>query len=583
MEKQKSIHDQIFEFLFDIQVSKKQLELRKDKKFGDFGNTLLEIGAQPAIYPVGVALDEIKSLVEKESSIQMGNNPRFSTQIYSSPQNIKANISKDSRKSKANRLLALWASIGGNIDAKGDGALLAMMVNKFDLSAEEATTLGKFYKKIKQEENKQTSDKTLWGKDFMPSKTDRNFPELDMDILGEKYIQERLKTKNNIRKIAKEIVINDILKDNLKSQNTYSTNQINKDDLLRITEDKNITDEEKKNIILQKYFSSKGVNNEKAKIYSEHILIDNRNIWNENDTKYLSSAQNSIFKSIAFGIVSSRVRDGKLNLSQFPIEIHNIEKSLRTFVDNNKSTYSVKFQRVLLAKRFLDSSVNFNDIFLSGDWEKFETKGIGFSQIVKRVEVKDDQNNIVGSYITPGDSVMGKLLGKIYYLHPKNFINGILNNGELWLKLACGEDGKLNKKSLAYFLYTITPGRLIKRAFNQAVSPFNFIAQKIRTHILNPFFGKILRISKNILKSIFGLTGIGGFIISVVASFLGEKFEYYIIQIVQIFLIAIIGLIFGIFFSLDSIVDISYENIIENQHNEISQGETFKDSDWEIP
>lgn len=589
MSKEKSIHDQIFEFLFNLQITKKQTELRRDRKFGDFGNTLLEIGSQPAIYPVGVALDEIKGIIEKGTAVQMGNNPKLSTGIFTPPTEVKRSISKESDKSKRNRLLSLWASIGGNLDANGDGALLAMMVKKFDITAQEATELGKFYRKIKLEENKQVSDKALWGKDFMPSKMDKEFPDLDIEFLGEEYKQERTKKRDEIIEKGRDIMVSTIERENdkekpneLEDKKNSSLKNISKEEIKTIVNDKSTTSNEEKLKNLSTYFINNGIKEEKADIFSNHILVDNPQLWDDKKEDYINSSQNALFKTVALEIALKRAEKMNLPTQQIGFEARNIEMDLRKFIDNNRNTYGVKFQRVLLTKRFIESSKYFNEIFLSGDWEKFETKGLGFSQVVKRVEVKDEDGEVVGSYITNGDSVIGKLLGKAYYLHPRNFINGIFNNGELWLKLACGEDGKLNKKSLAYAFYKLTPGRLFKKALNQVASPFNFIASRIRVKILNPFFKKILKFAKGFLRNFLGATGIGGLIASIILKFLGDKFEYYIMQIVQIFLISILGIIFAIFFGLDSVTDISYERIVEDNHKEISLGNTFTDYDWEV-
>lgn len=609
-----SISDQIFDFLFNIQVSKKRQEIKRDKKFGEFGNSLLEIGAQPAMYPVGVTLQEIKKLLEQESSIQMGNEKRFSTGLFTPPSELSKMIKSQRQKKNNNTFLSLWASIGGNLDANGDGALLAMLSKKFNITSEEATELGRFYKNIKKEENKLVTDKALWGKDFMPSKQDANFPDLDIEFLGEEYINERKKKKDVILSKSRNILLNSVLdtldikkEDNTLDhetkwsavnspvtewldepkipqvkENVIKDSKIEKEEILKVIEDSKNKPQEEKVKKLSDFFEERGVNNRKASLYSHHLLVNNPDIWDDENPRYLQSSQDSLFKALTFHILSDRAKQGNISLEDISQEYEQVENNLRAFINNNKSTYGVKFQRVLLTKRFIESSANFSNIFLSGDWEKFETEGLGFTQVVKRVEVKDSEGNVVGSYVDHGDSVIGKLLGRAYYLHPKNFINGILNNGELWLKLACGEDKKLNKKSLAYALYNLTPGRLIKKGLNQITRPFNFIGNTLRTKILNPFFGKILKFSKTFLRKFLGATGIGGFIASTILHFLGDKFESLIIQIVQVFLIGLLGLLFAIFFSFGSINNNAFEISLTNQYTDVSDGETFSDLDWEI-
>ena len=262
-------------------------------------------------------------------------------------------------------------------------------------------------------------------------------------------------------------------------------------------------------------------------------------------------------------------------------------------MNNNRKNYQVRFQRALLLKRFLDSSKSFNAVFLSGQWDKFETQGLGFTQVVKRIDVfdKDDDGKIlkdkdgnpilIGSYFNQGDSVMGKLLGKLYYFHPKNLANGMFNTGELWLKLACGEDGKLNKKSLGYALYNMTPGRIFKKALQNITKPLNNISEGIRTKILNPIFNKLLRGAKKFLRKILGATGIGGQIANAILNILGDKFEAFIIQTVQVFFIAIAGILVALFFSIGSIGNNEEENALLNQNIQTSVGDTFTNFDWE--
>lgn len=576
MKKDESIYDQIYNFLFDIQVSKKRLDIRRNKNVGDFGNSLLEIGLQPAIYPVGVVMDEMKNLIEQESSVQMGNVDRLATGVFTSPMDIHRSVQRERKKRKDNRLLSLWASVGGNLDANGDGALLAMLAKKFDISSEEATALGRFYRKIKKEENQIASDKGLWATDFMPSKQDKDFPNIDIELLGERYKTEREKKKGDIKKISKRI----LLKSVIDSEDSL-TEDGDSDEIVRIITDSQIKTEEERKRVLSDLLHEKGVEEERATMYSDYLISKNSSVWDDNDSKYLSTSQDTLYKALALRIVTDRVKNSS-EVQDITKESEIVERQLRAFINNNRSTYGVKFQRILLTKRFIDNTVSFDKIFLSGEWEKFETKGLGFTQIVKKVEVKDSEGNFIGFYYDNGDSVIGKLIGRSYYLHPKNFIKGVLVDGNLWLKLACGQDGKLNKKSLAYALYNLTPGRIIKKALNSSANPFNFLSRILRNKILNPFFGKITGIAKGVLRKFLGLTGVGGVIASVVLSFLNDKFEALIIQIVQIFLITLLGILFTIFISLEGITNKSYERALLNDYTVVSEGKTFTDQDWNL-
>lgn len=612
-EQTKSAYDQIFDFLFNIQRSKKTLNVKQDPKHGDLGNALLEIGLQPAIYPVDITLDEIKKTIEKGSEIQMGNEKKFATTPFTPPSEISKTIKKERSKRDSNRTLALWSSIGGNLDANSDAALLSMLAKKFDLSGEEAIEMANLYKNIKKEENKLIRDKAMWGKNFLPSKVDKDFPDLDIDFLGDEYKEEREKYKNNILEKGQKILLDTVIKDLEREKNELTKQteekkweqiapqvvewldepqiitpeqkeeEIKKEEIINIVKDPSINSVEEREKKLQSLFIQKGADDKHAQLYAKYILKENSDIWDNKNYNYLQPSLNSLYKSLAFRIVSEELKQKKVNINNVEAEVFRVENELRAFINNNKSNYEVKFQRALLLKRFLDSSKSFNAIFLSGEWEKFETQGLAFSQVVKKKFVKDEQGNIIGEYFDKGDSVIGKLLGRAYYLHPKNFLNGILNNGELWLKLACGEDGKLNKKSLAYAMYNITPGRLIKKGLNQFAKPFNSVSNALRNKVLNPFFSKIMGFTKKFLKKFLGATGLGGFIASRIITLFEDKIEYYIIQIVQVFLISILGIIFAIIFSIGGTADKQYASTMENTYKEISSGNSFTDYDWESP
>ena len=359
-----------------------------------------------------------------------------------------------------------------------------------------------------------------------------------------------------------------------------------------ILTDINIPTEDEREQKLRAYFEDRGLDEKYSKLYTS-LLKQNSRIWDTQDPTFLHDSQETIYKALAFRIVSERLREENIEIDDVEGEVARVESQLRSFMNNNRKNYQVRFQRALLLKRFLDSSKSFNAVFLSGQWDKFETQGLGFTQVVKRIDVfdKDDDGKIlkdkdgnpilIGSYFNQGDSVMGKLLGKLYYFHPKNLANGMFNTGELWLKLACGEDGKLNKKSLGYALYNMTPGRIFKKALQNITKPLNNISEGIRTKILNPIFNKLLRGAKKFLRKILGATGIGGQIANAILNILGDKFEAFIIQTVQVFFMAIAGILVALFFSIGSIGNNEEENALLNQNIQTSVGDTFTNFDWE--
>ena len=135
--------------------------------------------------------------MEESTAIQMGNEKKFATSPFTPPSELSKRIKKEREKRNGNRFLTQWSSIGGNLDAKADAALLSMFAKKFNLSGEESIELGNFYKNIKKEESKMVVDKAVWGKQFMPPKEDKDFPDLDIEFLGEDYKKADLKERRN--------------------------------------------------------------------------------------------------------------------------------------------------------------------------------------------------------------------------------------------------------------------------------------------------------------------------------------------------------------------------------------------------
>ena len=720
--KNENIHDQIFDFLFDLQKTRKYSNIKPDPNVGELGNSLLEMGTQPALYPIGTTMEEIKRLMEESTAIQMGNEKKFATSPFTPPSELSKRIKKEREKRNGNRFLTQWTSIGGNLDAKADAALLSMFAKKFNLSGEESIELGNFYKNIKKEESKLVTDKAMWGKQFMPTKEDKDFPDLDIEFLGEDYKKERFKKKEEILNQGQDILLSGVLKDvngkqkftktreeeiykathgkdrgtwrdkdmkftkrdtpearlhygqaqieqaqkemtkelsernrkvltqleieqkreeeidrvthgkdratwrdeqwrfasrnmpgarlnytptqieeareemeqDLEFRNRILDTEVKKEDIFGILTDINIPTEDEREQKLQAYFEDRGIEEKYSKLYTNHLLKQNPRIWNNQDPTFLKDTQETIYKALAFRIVSERLKDENIQINDVEGEVARVEGELRSFMNTNRKNYQVRFQRALLLKRFLDSSKSFNTVFLSGQWDKFETQGLGFTQIVKRIDVfekdengkvikgKDGEPILIGSYYNQGDSVMGKLLGKFYYFHPKNLANGMFNTGDLWLKLACGEDGKLNKKSLGYALYNMTPGRIFKKALQNITKPLNNISDGIRSKILNPIFNRVLRTAKKFLRKVLGATGVGGMIAEKILNLFGDRIEALIIQTVQIFFIAIAGIIVAIFFSIGSINNKDEETALLNQNTQVSQGNTFTEYDWEL-
>jgi hypothetical protein len=225
----------------------------------------------------------------------------------------------------------------------------------------------------------------------------------------------------------------------------------------------------------------------------------------------------------------------------------------------------------------LSNANAWSSVLLNGDWEKFGVEGLNFTNIVELKKAKDEDGNVVGTYFEGADSIIGKLIGDYYYLHPNNMIKGLIGDGSLWLKWATNKDGIVDKRSFAYLMSKMS----LQNSLSILAKPMQGLSQNV-LKIINPMFDRMKIGIKNLAKKVLGATGLGGVMVNVVMNFVSDKFAYVINQIVIAVILAVVGILFVIFGWMGMLYSDEYTEAMLNSEKSLVQEETnvFTDTDF---
>ena len=261
-------------------------------------------------------------------------------------------------------------------------------------------------------------------------------------------------------------------------------------------------------------------------------------------------------------------------------------------IDSKRASLLANFSRGSMKKAIeLSESEEFHlmreevqkyvETFLNGNWEKLGTDDLNFTKVVTEKEVKDSDGKVIGRYLQASNSVIGKLLGKFYYLHPANFIRGVFLEGDLLLKLASRKNGELNKKSFAYLLYNARLGKV----FSAFAKPMKILSSKFAI-MINPLFVGIKNFVRGVLRRILGATGLGGWLLMKIMDLIGDRITYLMNQIVLILLLGVIGLLFVFLESTGLLYSNQKASVIQGVNSVsdiVISGEYFTDEDFVLP
>jgi len=284
-------------------------------------------------------------------------------------------------------------------------------------------------------------------------------------------------------------------------------------------------------------------------------------------------AKESMYWALAHQLRKKFEKEGK-KVSTREIE-KMIEKKLD--FDNKRATLGMRLERGVLLTRWLSNANAWSSVLLNGDWEKFGVEGLNFTNIVKSKKAKDEDGNVVGTYFVGADSIIGRLIGDYYYLHPNNMIKGLIGDGSLWLKWATNKDGIVDKKSFAYLMSKMS----LQNSLSIFAKPMQGLSQNV-LKIINPMFDKMKIGIKNLAKKVLGATGLGGMIVSVIMNFVSDKFAYVINQIVIAVILAVVGILFVIFGWMGMLYSDEYTEALLNLESSLVQEATdvFTDTDF---
>lgn len=553
--KQKDEYGTVFDFIFGAQSTKRNKPVPKiDPKNDVYASALLEIGSQGAIYPLTSAFGDINAYIGKVTSIDIGNGITAgigSGALQNSNKYSQKEISK-------NRAIATWASIGGSLQYGIDSALVSLWARNNGIDPKVAFEVGQLYRDVKK---KELSDKASAGGiiDVFGYMTPKEKEEENMSF-RDRSIDLRLDMIDNLPTNLKGDLRNEIL--NLQS--TTSKEQ-------RIRETAEFLKQRGLDIRLGAQIA-----------YSVWGKIGSKDygLYANDPAYYANLARKTTNLVLAKNLRDSLLAQGK------NVDMNEIQERINSILGNDKTTLGMRASRIALGYNWLSQSGGWSALFLAGKWEKLGVDDINFTKIVQPMNVykigANGKKEKVGSYFDGADSVMGKLLGKYYYLHPSNFFRGVFLDGSLLLKWA-SKNGVVDTKNFFYLLYNVRLGKLLEGV----AKPMQLLSTGIQK-LLNPLMVGIKNFLRKSLTTLLGATGLAGLAINFIINVVSDKLIYILNQIVIIVVLTIFGILFLLFGGGASSTSTQDVQSLVNSNNQssVSQESTgssiFTDSDITI-
>lgn len=617
-----SSYDTVFDFIFSIQKSKINKPFRKvQPESGIYNSALIEIGTQPAIYPLESVFNSINSYIKKETEVDLGGgiSAGISSDVLKGPGAYsKKEISK-------NRAKTNFARIGAGLHYGIDGALISLLSRYNGAAAKNAYVAGSLFADTQRakhsnrifgvdtERSEEEKDKELFnrGASLMSSTIARTNPSLEkariMNIIkeGQKIVDrnERIHfTVNNLRlsgirdskeslKIAellwgnneKELGLYKVKKDSVKerlkgiefkgegSRKVKAHNKSVYDMKINRILISDMDVKRKKREIYSILKNGYKLDSKEANIYAQDLLIARK------ANSGIDIADYAVYNSLVLDTQSRALAKGDYEA------IRKARQSVSSLLETQKSKKSLgtRVARATLLYNWIKESGAWGETFLNGNWEKLGTDDLNFTKVVTEKEVKDSDGKVIGRYLQASNSVIGKLLGKFYYLHPVNFIRGVFLEGDLLLKLASRKNGELNKKSFAYLLYNARLGKV----FSAFAKPMKILSSKFAI-MINPLSIGIKNFVRGVLRRILGATGLGGWLLMKIMDLIGDRITYLMNQIVLILLLGVIGLLFVFLESTGLLYSNQKASVIQGVNSVsdiVISGEYFTDEDFVLP
>lgn len=580
-------YDQVFDFIFGVQKKKSNKPFPKPRpsEDGEYLSALIEIGTQPAIYPLEASLDSINRFIAKETELDFGGGVKagLNSGAFS---NIGSYASKEISKERAK---SDFARVGGNLHHGIDGALVSLFAKGSGIESRTAANMGMIFSDVqKLKEIKKTRQGAIFGIDDeeqlkeAENRVQRNATSLLAESLVKQdpglskgMILETIRSGQKIenreerfRQTVERLKYGGLpdVKERAKvaekiwgKGNDLGIYRNEKDGIGEIlggigfegTRDKTQFDKKIRAIANREAESEKDRREQKDDLY--RVLKSEYGL----DAKTASLTVSKLTQEIPRMNTGVDVAEKALYssiVSQFMGEaienqdyetVARAKSAVKGILEKQSGTtsFGTKVARARIVYNWAKEAGGLGDKLISGDWERFGNSDLNFTQIVKSEDVFDENGKKVGQFITPARSTIGALMGDLYYLHPSNFIKGTFLNGGLLLKMSSKWDSQtkrymVNKKSMPYLLYQARLGNVL----SAITKPIKILNQKV-LGLINPLANGLKKIVKNFLVKLLGATGVGGIVVNLLMRIFGDQVAMAISQVMMVLMLGILGIL----------------------------------------
>lgn len=631
----KNPYDQVFDFIFNVQKKKVNKPFPKPRpdEDGEYLSALVEIGTQPAIYPLEGSLDLINNYISKETAIDFGGGVRagLGSGVFSDP---TAYAKKEVSKARAEEN---FARVGGYLHHGIDGALVSLFAKRNGVSSKSAVNMGILFSDVeKLKEVKKTKQWAVSGIDdeedlekaeervqndairiFVDSLV-RNDPRLSKDMLldtirsGQKIESREERFRNTVErlkygglsdvkertKVAEKIwgkgsdlgvyrnekdAVAEILK-GVDFKGDGERRQFDKG-IHRIVDRDLQSDEDKRRQKNEIYKTLKNDYKLNAKDASLATLRLTQEIPTKNSR--VDIAEKALYSSLVGEVMGSAIQNEDYDT------VSRAKDAIKGVLENHsgETSMGMRVARARILYNWAKDAEGLSQKLFNGEWERFGNSDLNFTQIVKSESVYDDTGKKIGQFTVPAKTTIGALLGNFYYFHPKNFIKGIFLDGDLLLKMASEWDPQkkkyaINKRNSAYFFYQARLGNVL----SAITKPVNILSQKI-LGIINPLASGLKKFIKNFLVRMLGAAGVGGMIVNFLMRIFGDEIAKAVAQVTIVIMMGLLGILFvllestGIFYSEDITKIFSERNVKSSESSMMEsslENEIFTDEDFPL-
>jgi hypothetical protein len=600
------VYDSVFNFIFDAQKKKEKKEIpRNTQGISEYTDYLMEIGTQPLVFPLESAFGAINKSLSTGLGVKLegGVDGGIGSGMFSNPgKYVKAEIAKE--RTKAN-----WATVGGGVHKAADAALLSLYAKSLGAKGRTATQIGKLYEEAakvkKNQSNVDLLNESIHLKSDVIAEDDPNLDKgflnqimKDLQQEGDKNERIRksfdlLRQKGLDKKKSLELAYSmwgDVKDPDMgmyhvgRNEWTQGVNKVRENKELtpnqinELEDLKKIEDPQKRRREMHLFLKRKvGLDSKEAFGLSKELA--NIKI---NDKQQI--ANDSMHWALAHQLRKKLEKEGK------KVSTRELKSAVAKRLDlEGGNTLGANLERGVLLTRWLSNSNAWGKVLLDGQWEKFGVQGLGltkllkegesgFTEIVKEKKLVDEDGNYLGSYYGAADSVIGKIMGGAYYLHPNNLMRGLVLDGSLWLKWAADKNGVVDKTKFAYLMSRMS----LQNSMSVLSKPMQGLSNKV-IGIVNPMFNALQKRIKGLAIKILGATGVGGILVNVLMNFVSDRFAEVVNQIVVAVLLAVVAILFAIFGWAGMLFPDQYATAMLESETEVrgeSNSKVFEDEDF---